>query len=124
LLKAGYVGLEGRLLSNYPCSSTCQAIQSTLDHSSTCQDLVKGIQQGRWTAEDVMRVVCLKALESHREYNCITEQFMLDALDQAMEHDMYFRSTGQLKGPLHGIPIALKDDIDVKGVGKNMSCLI
>lgn len=32
-----------------------------------------------------------------------------DALERAKELDEYFATTGKLKGPLHGIPMSLKD---------------
>jgi amidase len=35
-----------------------------------------------------------------------------DALDRARELDRYFRRTGKFAGPLHGIPIAIKDNYD------------
>src|SRR5678815_3922014 len=35
-----------------------------------------------------------------------------DALDRARELDLHFARTGKLVGPLHGIPIAVKDNYD------------
>lgn len=35
-----------------------------------------------------------------------------DALDRARELDRYFARTGKLAGPLHGIPMAIKDNYD------------
>jgi amidase len=37
---------------------------------------------------------------------------MLDALETARAQDAYFTRTGNLVGPLHGIPIAVKDNYD------------
>src|ERR1700735_3668502 len=37
---------------------------------------------------------------------------MLDALETARVQDAYFARTGNLVGPLHGIPIAVKDNYD------------
>lgn len=39
-----------------------------------------------------------------------------DALQQARQLDLEFKETGALKGPLHGIPVTLKDQFNVKGV--------
>lgn len=39
-----------------------------------------------------------------------------DALEQARRLDAEFHATGELKGPLHGIPITVKDQFNVKGV--------
>lgn len=38
------------------------------------------------------------------------------ALCRATELDEYFRVNGQLVGPLHGIPLTLKDQFHVKGL--------
>jgi amidase len=37
---------------------------------------------------------------------------MMDALEAARAQDAYFARTGQLVGPLHGIPFAIKDNYD------------
>ncbi|KMP02148.1 hypothetical protein CIRG_09971 [Coccidioides immitis RMSCC 2394] len=47
--------------------------------------------------------------------NAITEVLFEDALKQAQELDKTFAETGRLQGPLHGIPISLKDQFNVKG---------
>ncbi|KAL1795237.1 hypothetical protein ACET3X_007053 [Alternaria dauci] len=45
----------------------------------------------------------------------LTEILFDDAIQQAEALDSYFRETGQLVGPLHGVPMTLKDQFDVKG---------
>ena len=39
-----------------------------------------------------------------------------DALAQARALDRVFQETGHLKGPLHGVPITLKDQFNIRGV--------
>ncbi|GMF76046.1 unnamed protein product [Aspergillus oryzae] len=39
-----------------------------------------------------------------------------DALTQARALDRAFQETGHLKGPLHGVPVTLKDQFNIKGV--------
>ena len=39
-----------------------------------------------------------------------------DALEQAKQLDIEYATTKKLRGPLHGIPITLKDQFNVKGV--------
>lgn len=46
----------------------------------------------------------------------MTEILFEDAIEQAKQLDIDFAETGKLKGPLHGIPITLKDQFNVKGV--------
>ena len=36
----------------------------------------------------------------------------LRALEEAAELDRVFKTTGQLAGPLHGIPVMLKDNVE------------
>jgi len=37
------------------------------------------------------------------------------ALEAARELDAYFATTGKLKGPLHGVPLSLKDNFGIAG---------
>lgn len=38
-----------------------------------------------------------------------------DALEQARELDQFFVDNGRVVGPLHGVPMTLKDQFDVQG---------
>ena len=46
--------------------------------------------------------------------NCALEFFPDLALDQAKELDAYYEKHGKPVGPLHGLPISLKDQLRVK----------
>lgn len=48
--------------------------------------------------------------------NCLTEIFFDKAYERARFLDEHFQRTGTVLGPLHGLPIALKDSINVAGV--------
>jgi len=50
------------------------------------------------------------------ETNCLTEILFEDATRQAQLLDEYYRTHGKIVGPLHGLPITLKDQFNVKGV--------
>ncbi len=41
--------------------------------------------------------------------------FFDDAVKQAEGLDEYYRQHGKLVGPLHGVPVTLKDQFDVEG---------
>ena len=47
--------------------------------------------------------------------NCLTEIFFEDAIARAKQLDVYIARTGKPVGPLHGLPISLKDTFKVKG---------
>ena len=42
------------------------------------------------------------------------------AMHTASELDRYYAEHGTVKGPLHGLPISLKDQFHVKGYGTTM----
>jgi amidase len=37
-------------------------------------------------------------------------------MERAKELDRYFAETGKTKGPLHGVPVSLKDQFNIKGL--------
>jgi Asp-tRNA(Asn)/Glu-tRNA(Gln) amidotransferase A subunit family amidase len=41
--------------------------------------------------------------------------FQVEAIEQAKELDRYMQSTGKTKGPLHGLPLSIKDNLIVAG---------
>jgi len=43
------------------------------------------------------------------------------ALKRAEELDEHFKRTGSLVGPLHGLPLTLKDQFHIKGLGTSMA---
>lgn len=47
---------------------------------------------------------------------CLLEIFFDQALDRAKELDDYQEANGTTTGPLHGLPVSLKDQFNVKGV--------
>ena len=59
-------------------------------------------------------------LNSDPQNNCLHEIFFEDALHQAAELDGHFKRTGETVGPLHGLPISLKDQFHVKNVETTM----
>ena len=51
------------------------------------------------------------------QVNCITELLPERALDRAQELDEHFERTGKLVGPLHGLPISVKEHVAMEGLG-------
>jgi len=45
----------------------------------------------------------------------LTEVFFEDALKEAVKLDEYYQAHGKLIGPLHGVPVTLKDQFDIQG---------
>ena len=55
-----------------------------------------------------------------QQTNCLTEIFVERALARAKELDAHLAKTGKPIGPLHGLPISLKDQIRMKGLETTM----
>lgn len=48
--------------------------------------------------------------------NCLSETLFTSALETARSLDEHLARTGKPLGPLHGLPISLKDNFNLKGV--------
>lgn len=70
--------------------------------------ILSNIQNRKWTCESVMLAFCKRATIAHQLVNCVTNFLFNEALQTARRHDTYFRDTGRLRGPLHGLPISVK----------------
>lgn len=73
-------------------------------------------QGGKLSAYEIAFAYCHRAALIHQMTNCCTEIFFERAFQSARELDSYLATTGNLKGKLHGIPISLKDQINLPGV--------
>ncbi|KAE8154450.1 amidase signature domain-containing protein [Aspergillus avenaceus] len=82
--------------------------------------LVEGIREGRLSAVQVTRAFCKTAAVAHQINNCLHEIFFDQALQRAQELDNHLASHGTVLGPLHGLPISLKDQFHVKGNATSM----
>ncbi|EAW08620.1 amidase [Aspergillus clavatus NRRL 1] len=82
--------------------------------------LLECLRQGKYTAEQVVSAYIKRAAIAHQLTNCITEIVFDDALEKARQLDRFCKETGELKGPLHGIPITLKDQFNIKGIDSTL----
>ncbi|KAI9778891.1 MAG: hypothetical protein M1839_007854 [Geoglossum umbratile] len=82
--------------------------------------LVEKIKSGRYTALQVARAYCKTTAIAHQINSCLHEILFDQALERARELDEYFSKHKATKGPLHGLPVSLKDQFHVKGVDTTM----
>ncbi|KAG1720691.1 general amidase [Suillus paluster] len=82
--------------------------------------LLDKLSCGEWTAVDVTTAFYKRAIVAHQLVNCLTEIFVDRALARAAELDDHFKQTGKVVGPLHGLPISLKDQLCIKGIETTM----
>ncbi|KAF4336575.1 general amidase [Fusarium beomiforme] len=52
--------------------------------------------------------------------NCLTEICFDDALSQATHLDRFWQENGRLIGPLHGVPVTVKDQFNIKGLDSTL----
>ncbi len=66
---------------------------------------------------------CLCTDRERYQVNCLTEIMFEDALKRADELDAILERTGKPMGPLHGLPVSLKDAFQIKGRYSAKTCI-
>ncbi|GAA6041344.1 hypothetical protein JCM8097_007673 [Rhodosporidiobolus ruineniae] len=88
-----------------------------VDEAST---LLERLREGAYSAVEVAEAFCGRAAIAHQLVNCLTEICFESALKRARELDEHLQRTGKVVGPLHGLPVSLKDQFCLKGVDSTM----
>ncbi|KAI9888341.1 MAG: hypothetical protein M1814_000572 [Vezdaea aestivalis] len=91
---------------------------NVIQHDAT--QLSRLIQKGEFSALDVTLAFCKTAAVAHQINNCLHEIFFDEAIERAKYLDDYMKTHGKPIGPLHGLPVSLKDQFHVKGVDTSM----
>ncbi|KIX10670.1 uncharacterized protein Z518_01754 [Rhinocladiella mackenziei CBS 650.93] len=82
--------------------------------------LAEKVASGSWSAVEVTEAFCHRASLAHQLVNCLHETFFDAALDSAKALDEYYAQHKRTKGPLHGVPVSLKDQFHVENVETTM----
>ncbi|KAF4213038.1 hypothetical protein CNMCM8980_000170 [Aspergillus fumigatiaffinis] len=115
-----------------PSTILTPPLPSTLETIRTCGLL--SAEELEWTeANDVTNLLslliskevssvqlttafCKRAAIAQQMTKCLTEIFFDRALARAKELDDQYEKTGLVSGPLHGLPVSIKDRFDVEGM--------
>lgn len=91
-----------------------------ITQSADATSLIHALRDKQYTALSVATAFCKRAAIAQQLTNCLTEIFFDRALKRAKELDEYFETTGRPIGPLHGLPISLKDSFDIEGLDSSI----
>ena len=91
------------LKSDYYTDEELNIIQAEADL------ILDKIKTKSWTALDVAKAFCKASALAQELTNCLTEVLYPEAVERAKYLDDYLARTDNTIGPLHGLPISLKD---------------
>lgn len=115
--------LPAPLLANPPASSVdiirtsgiLSADELEWTETADIRDLVELVKSQRVTSEALTTAFCKRAAIAQQVTKCLTEIFFDKALQRARELDEHLLRTGKVVGPLHGVPVSVKDRFDIEG---------
>ena len=90
----------------------------TITETST-EQLLQQLASGKLTSTQVTTAFLQRAGLASRLVNCCTELLPEQALERAKYLDLYFSSNQKTIGPLHGLPISVKEHVGMKGLDLN-----
>ncbi|CAG8908704.1 unnamed protein product [Penicillium egyptiacum] len=105
---------------SFPRTSGHLTLEELVITEYSATELVQNIATGKLTSVAVTRAFCKRAALAHQLTNCIHEFFPDIALARAQYLDSYLAEHKKPIGPLHGLPISLKDQLRVKGLDTTM----
>lgn len=85
----------------------------------TAENLVSSLATGALTSREVTNAFLRRAGMAQGLTNCLTELLPETALARADELDIYLATQKKPIGPLHGLPISVKECISMKGLDCN-----
>ncbi|KAF2643232.1 amidase [Massarina eburnea CBS 473.64] len=86
---------------------------------STPEDLVSKLASGELTSVEVTNAFLRRAALSQKLVNCITELLPETALEDAQKLDESLKANSGPLGPLHGLPISVKEHVGMKDLTHN-----
>ncbi|KAI9730784.1 MAG: hypothetical protein M1818_008064 [Claussenomyces sp. TS43310] len=92
---------------------TSRELDITEKHDAT--SLALAIRERVFTSVAVVTAFCKRAALAQQLTHCLTEIFFSEALARARWLDEELERTGKTVGPLHGVPVSVKDSFQIVG---------
>ncbi|GIP38415.1 amidase [Paenibacillus sp. J31TS4] len=78
-------------------------------------EMARGIREGRWTSQELVEAHIERIVETNPSLNAIAVPLFEEARKAAKEADLQAGEKGAELGPLHGVPVTIKESLDVAG---------
>ncbi|KAJ0420818.1 amidase signature domain-containing protein [Aspergillus carlsbadensis] len=82
--------------------------------------LLEKLAGGAFTSLEVTTAFCKRAAIAQQLTSCLTETFFDAALERAIYLDDHLQRTGKPIGPLHGLPVSIKESFSVSGISSTL----
>lgn len=83
------------------------------------EELLTALTTGKLSSTEVTDAFLRRAGLAQHLVNCVTEVMVPQAMERAKYCDEYLAKYGRPIGPLHGLPISVKEHIGMKGMTQN-----
>ncbi|TGO13701.1 hypothetical protein BTUL_0065g00420 [Botrytis tulipae] len=114
-----YARAQRNITSSVICKYLNRFEQEVLSHDPI--STVRKLRSGQWTAVQCILASCKIACIAHQINPCLLNIMIPEAVEKARKLDESFQDeAGSVKGPLHGLPISVKDQLHVKGSDTTM----
>ncbi|CAH6722054.1 putative acetamidase [[Candida] jaroonii] len=107
-------------VTNFIDSSSLLTPEEKKITNLTVTELLKAYESSELSSVEVAKAYFKRSTLAHQLTNCLTEIRFDEALKEAEELDAFFKQNGKLKGPLHGIIVSFKDNLNIKGLASSM----
>lgn len=97
-------------------SSVLSDKEHAITERYTTAQLLEALASGGLSSREVTTAFCKRSAIAGKLLNCVTESLYEDALKRAEFLDEHLASTGKPFGPLHGLPVSVKDSFKIKGI--------
>jgi amidase len=97
-------------------SGILSSSELAITENFTAKELLARLAAGEVTSEEVTIAFSKRAAIAQQLTNCLTETFFDRALQRAKFLDEYLKTKKKPVGPLHGLPISLKDTFNYEGI--------